>query len=247
MYLRKEFGTYDHSFCESKLWGGPPEYINSITSLFISYIGFYGLKNNHHLNNEVFMLYSALLINGICSFFYHWTNNLGWGYFDRISMVLIAYPSIIGGIKEITYLYKIENWKNKLFLTLTQLYFTLIITFCALDYEKLFNNLFGVYLGFILVFIFMVNYKKEFLDNKIKKLINFGFIGVSMIALAGISWIIIENLCDVYSLMKYTHGHAVWHIFVSLGGYLASLLLVGLSIDRKDLLPYHYIGNKKDK
>jgi hypothetical protein len=245
MYLRKQFNSFDHSFCESKLWGGPPEYINSMTSLFISFIGCYGLIKNNHLNNEVFMLYSAFIINGIASSLYHWTNYLGWGYFDRFSMVLIAYPSIVGGLKELTYLYKFENKLNKVFITLIQLYFTLIITFCALDYEQLFNNLFGFFLGFILIFMIMVNNKRELLNDKIKVLINYGFIGVTMIAIAGISWIVIENLCDKYWIMKYTHGHAIWHIFVSFGGYLVSLLLTGLSIDRKDMLPYYYIINKK--
>ena len=245
MYLRKDFNSYDHSFCESKLWDGSSEYINSLTSLFISYIGYYGLKYNHHLNNDVFLLYSALLINGICSFLYHWTNYLGWGYFDRFSMVLIAYPCVVGGLKEISYLYKFDNKINKFMTVLTQIYFTFLITFCALDYEKIFNNLFGIFLGLILVFMIMVNFKRNEIDKKIHKLINWGFIGVSMIAIAGISWIIIENLCDVYSIMKYTHGHAIWHIFVSLGGYLSSLLLVGLSISRNEVLPFYYIISKK--
>lgn len=73
------FFKYDHSFCEAKLWGKAPEYVNSFTSLFISLVGLYGIKVNKHSNNYVFLLYSALIINGIMSFFYHWTNQIGWG------------------------------------------------------------------------------------------------------------------------------------------------------------------------
>ncbi len=248
MYLRKRFDSYDHSFCEAKLWNGPPEYINSITSLFITLIGIYGLKNNKHLNNEIFMLYSALVINGIASALYHWTNYLGWGYVDRFSMILIAIPSVFGGFKELAYLYKFNSKLNKVLITIVQLYFTLIITFCALDYEQVFNMMFGFFLGFILFFVIMVNNKKQIMDDKVKILINYGFIGVTMIIIAGISWIVIENLCESYWIMKYTHGHALWHIFVSYGGYLVSLLITGLSISRKGLLPSYQIktNNKND-
>jgi len=41
----------DHSFCESKLLG-LPEYINSITSIFLSLFGIYGLYNK---NNDIFI------------------------------------------------------------------------------------------------------------------------------------------------------------------------------------------------
>jgi hypothetical protein len=41
--------------------------------------------------------------------------------------------------------------------------------------------------------------------------------------------------------MKYLHGHAIWHIFVSSGGYLSSLLLTSLSLNRKNILPYYHL------
>ena len=34
------FNTFDHSFCEAKLFNDGPEYISCITALFISFIGF---------------------------------------------------------------------------------------------------------------------------------------------------------------------------------------------------------------
>lgn len=238
------FTQYDHSFCEASIYGGPPEYFNSLTSLFITYVGFYGLKNNFHFNNDIFLLYSALFINGLTSCAYHWTNYLGFGLLDRGSMILIAYPSISAGIKELNHLYNFSSLNNKLLLLFNQLYFTILITTFGLGYEELFNGFFGAFLAFILIFLFMVYNKRYYLhDNKIKQYIIGCFIGVFMILIAGISWIIIEKLCDRYSIMKYLQGHALWHIFVSSGGYLASLLLTSLSIYRNKMLPWYNMND----
>ena len=43
----------DFSFCEGKLNGGPPEYINALSSIVMSLIGIYGLYFNKH-NNIIF-------------------------------------------------------------------------------------------------------------------------------------------------------------------------------------------------
>jgi hypothetical protein len=43
--------------------------------------------------------------------------------------------------------------------------------------------------------------------------------------------------------MKYLQGHALWHIFVSSGGYLASLLLTSLSIYRKKMLHWYNLND----
>ncbi len=141
------FFQYDHSFCEAKLWGSAPEYVNSFTSLFISLVGLYGMKVNKHSNNYVFLLYSALIINGVMSFFYHYTNQIGWGLLDRMSMVMIAIPAMYGSLKEITYLYNLSKTTEKVLLFLNQIYFTLLMTSCAMGFEEIFNGLFGVFLA----------------------------------------------------------------------------------------------------
>jgi len=62
----------------------------------------------------------------------------------------------------------------------------------------------------------------------------YGLKGIALISIAGISWIITENLCNKYSIMKYLFGHAIWHIAVSLGGYYISLIPIYLS--KKEIL-----------
>jgi hypothetical protein len=244
------FYSHDHSFCEAAIYGGPPEYINSITSLFISFIGFFGISKNKHSNNDIYLLYGALFLNGFMSFAYHWTNYLGFGLLDRFTMILIAYPAVSSSIKELLFLYPIELFYKKIILVIKQIYFTLLITFCALGYEELFNGLFGLFLVTTLVFMHLVNNKRRTLSFQIYKTIRFGLIGTYMIIFAGILWIVVEKLCFKFPTMKYVQGHAFWHIFVSLGGYLNSLVLASLSIYRKNLLPMYninsnYIGLKK--
>jgi hypothetical protein len=90
----------------------------------------------------------------------------------------------------------------------------------------MFNNLFGFFLGSILVFLIICRVKYS---NIPRIIFYYGFKGIILISLAGISWIITENLCNKYFIMKYLYGHAIWHIAVSLGGYYISLLPIYLS------------------
>jgi hypothetical protein len=237
------FLDYDHSFCEATLYGKAPEYINAFTSLFISLVGLIGIKYNHHHIYDIYILYSALLLNGIFSFGYHWTNNIGFGHLDRYTMILIAYASISGGLKEIHYLYKLSNKSYKTAIFLQQTYITILMVLCALKYLEIFNALFGIFLGLILVFIKLVDNKKSELNYKIINTIKYAWYGICMISFAGISWIIIEKLCNTFNIMKYLHGHAFWHIFVSFGGYLTSLLIVNLALERKKILPKYNFHN----
>ena len=237
------FLDYDHSFCEASLYGKAPEYINSITSLFISIVGFIGIKYNHHHIYDIYVLYSALLLNGLFSFGYHWTNNIGFGHLDRYTMILIAYSSISSGIKELKYLYQLSDKSYKISIFLQQTYITILMVLCALKNLEIFNVLFGIFLGLILIFIKLIDNKKSELNYKIVNTIKYAWIGIFMIAIAGICWIIIEKLCHTFNIMKYLHGHAFWHIFVSLGGYLTSLLIVNLSLDRKKILPKYNFHN----
>jgi len=133
---------------------------------------------------------------------------------------------------------------RKHFLILKQLYFTLLITTCSFGYEEIFNSLFGIFLGGSIIFIWLVNKKKDELNKKVKVLLKNSYIGLLFMLFAGIFWIFVEKFCDTFSIMKYIQGHAIWHIGVSLGGYLISLLLVGISLDRKHQLPLYNVSDK---
>ena len=57
---------------------------------------------------------------------------------------------------------------------------------------------------------------------------------IFLITIGGVSWIITENLCHSFGIMKYLLGHAIWHICVALGGYYISL--VPIYINYKEVL-----------
>ena len=90
-----DFNNFDHNFCEASIYssGNNPEYMNSLSSLFITFIGINGLFKKYNLLN-IILLYSTLVVNGITSLFYHYYNTIGWGLMDRMSMILIAISSV---------------------------------------------------------------------------------------------------------------------------------------------------------
>lgn len=238
------FTTKLNGFCEATIYGGPPEYINAITSLFITFIGYYAIQANSHSNQNILMLYASLIINGMASCIYHWTHYNGWGHFDAVSMILISMFSMLAMKQEIEHLYNIKN--RKVYIdTSFMLYFTVMIVSLCLDNDLVFRILFGCFLVFILIGVVLINNvinnNRLYLDNEI---VYNGHFGMFCVAFSGISWIITETLCDSVTVIKYIPGHAFWHIFISYGGYHVSQLILALSFVRQSLkFTYNSTGN----
>ena len=223
------FFEYDHNFCEASIYSNSqhPEYINTLSSLFITFIGINALSkpNTHFLLHT---LYSSLAINGITSFFYHYYNNIGWGLLDRMSMILISLASTYIFLNHIPLFIKLEKWKKKkrmmkIIHLIVSSYFTVLFTIAGLHMEKVFNGLFSFFLGSLVVYMFLINKYKADLELP-REIIKIGWTGVGCIALSGVFWIVTENFCHDYTIIKYTFGHMWWHIFVSYGGYLLSIV-----------------------
>lgn len=230
-----DFNLLDHSFCEATIYGKPPEYINSFTSLFLSFIGCYGLMMNNKVNNINF-IYSALIINGFCSFMYHYNNFLGWGLLDRFSMVLIAIPCYFISLDFIK-----SNILKKMLTIVFTFYLTILLTSIGLQNETLFNYLFGFFLISILFFLVYLESNNKYLLIP-RKVINYGWKGMLYITLAGGFWILTEKLCYQNYFVKYLFGHGFWHFGVSYGGYLISLVPIFLyQKDKFSRLDY-YMG-----
>lgn len=75
-------------FCEHYFRDDGIEYMNSLSALLISGIGVYGLMNNSPFF-LINMLYSFLVLNGICSSLNHWYGIEGWSYADGATMLLL--------------------------------------------------------------------------------------------------------------------------------------------------------------
>lgn len=222
-----------------------PEYFNSISSLFITFIGINGMFKP---NTDFFLdfLFSSLAINGITSALYHWYNNIGFGLLDRMSMVLIALSSTLLFMNHLTKFIKLDKWSNinlvtKIARITVTTYFTVLFTIAGLHMEDLFNILFGLFLASLILFMLFINKHQKNLripDN----ILNYGWKGIRFIALSGAFWLITENLCNSFGFIKYLYGYVVWHIFVSYGGYLISLIPNYMSLNDN----YDYIIIKYD-
>ena len=222
-----DFNLLDHSFCEINIYGQAPEYINSISSLFLTFFGIFGLifiKIGTSSNvNDVKNIYTALIINGLCSFMYHFNNKLGWGLMDRFSMILITIPCYTIAVD----LLNLSKINKEIFRFIIITYITILMTVTGLQQEILFNILFGIFLASLIVFMFILQIQNNYYLIP-KKILNKGWNGVLSLVCAGSFWIITENLCLQYPFIKYLFGHAFWHFGCAYGGYLITLIPIFL-------------------
>ena len=229
------FNLFDHSFCEYEIYGQSPEIINSISSLFLVFFGIFGIIKNKNIN-DINIINSSMIVNGITSFLYHFTNKLGWGLMDRFSMILL----IIQSLHIFLEILKFNLFYKELFRLGILFYISYILTITGLHQENLFNIFFGVYLINLFMFMIYLEIKnKTFLIPK--NIMNKGWYGIFFITIAGVFWILTEQLCNSYSFVKYLFGHAIWHFGVSYGGYLLTLIPSFLfQKDRFLKLEYYY-------
>ena len=80
------YGNNDLRFCER--FGNSPEYVNCISALIISLIGFYNLFFYHHDMSVLRFVSSSIMFNGIMSFINHWNGRREWLFMDNISIIL---------------------------------------------------------------------------------------------------------------------------------------------------------------
>lgn len=238
--MKIDASTYDHSFCEVELYENKysPEYCNAITALFISYIGYFGIRTTiQPVNNNIYGLYFTLIINGISSCFYHITHTIGWGLIDRFSMILIALYCFQIFVSVFRHL-KISSRICHVLHSISMLYIVALATVCGLHQEELFNTLFGGFLVSIALFLIII-YRQTTIPIQYN-IMNYAIKGVILLSISGSSWIVTEIHCKKYSILPYLFGHSIWHISVALGGYYISLLPVFiLSTKNIDIIHTH--------
>ena len=147
---------------------------------------------------------------------------------DRISMIIIAMSSVILFQSIINSILILEKYKNIIIINniiniIITSYFTILFTIAGLHMESLFNIMFSFFLIFLVFMVYIINthfimleipYQLVILSNR----------GILYVTISGIFWIITELLCNKFTFIKYLFGHVWWHIFVSYGGYLISLI-----------------------
>jgi len=192
---------FKHNFCESRLQDyQPPEIWNAYTSLVISAFPFIiGFPKSSMFYNIACML----SINGFASFYYHYHLNWYGKQADEITMILSNYYGI-WGLLRMYYFYnkKPINWYNG-WNSVFMVFF--LVTNTVSKNDKLFPNIFTLYLGVTIYLIYKVSTKYNYSYRR--------YLLTSGIGAA--CWIISEIHCT--EVTKY--GHVIWHCMFPLGFY----------------------------
>jgi len=218
------FNLYDHNFCEATIYstGQHPEYMNAISSLFITFIGLNGMRK---IQNNILLsiLYACLAVNGIASYYYHYYNSIGYGLLDRMSMVLLALNTSYVMSNSMRMIFNFSVYTNIFLYTSIIIYYSFLLTVAGLHIEWIFNILFALFLFSIIFYMYIIQYyaMSLYYDYNVIKI---GWRGAKYILFSALFWIITEALCSKFTFIKYLYGHVFWHIFVSYGGYLVSIV-----------------------
>ncbi|ETO17304.1 hypothetical protein RFI_20022 [Reticulomyxa filosa] len=85
-----EGGTWTQEanpYCETLLWGHPPEYVNAITAVWILFLGAFNLLKGTEANVAIRIGCILIMFNGIGSILNHATLYIGWALFDEYTMI----------------------------------------------------------------------------------------------------------------------------------------------------------------
>jgi len=236
--------TLVEPFCEGKI-RGIPEYYNSISALYILYTGYVGLLRykNQFVHSDVRTVYWFLFLNGIASFFCHWTSTYLWRIVDQFTMIFALWYGMSFVIKAI---YIKNNFVKSKYINIpvdsTDYIFAKrrnkLISIITKKNQLLGSNiLILVHLYNITMIIVSIFEKKPRLfalmfGIEATGLIYFFFeiyhtigikyhngrrinvlLGIASALTSAFIWIITEILCNKYLI----YGHAIWHLGISFG------------------------------
>jgi hypothetical protein len=266
-----KFTEIDHGFCESVGEILPyPEIFNSYSSMAMSVFGLIGLllTLRYKRVHDIRFICGLLVVNGVGSFYYHYTQQIGWALIDELSMMLAValglnsmYTMIINSlhlpVSQNVYSYRaIHNhitYKGLLTLALS-FYVILIYPMSIFDETReWFPMIFTIPMMCLIpgcVYIYFVHYRnsyvykpnnKSYENNGGDLLLN----GLKWALFASTVWGFTEPLCQTYQFMKYFHTHVIWHVFISYGMFLLIMFLLHFHLYTIDKRHYkiNYIGN----
>ena len=241
--------TMTNGFCESALYADEthPEYINSITALYMVLFGSYGLYNlpaNSVLSTNWRMIYSFFLLNGIGSCGYHYTSYFVFKFLDEFTMIMAIYCAVYQNISNLSYQYFImlkkynyriyHNFMNTLSVFLFSV-LSITVTFIAVDFKTndaaaIAFTVGAVLLALAVTISLKILHAKQFGTLKsFKELKTFLKINTCVSVLAFFLWWGTEPWCDDIEWIKYGHFHALWHFGGSFAAYGFSVF--GMFID----------------
>ena len=187
------------NMCERRMNPDSPEYLNSLSALYMCYISYYYLTNTIKLSNTVLIIYLLIFANGIGSFLYHW---FAWYIFkllDEFTMIIPIWIGICSIMNDL-------NYKTE-YIALFTLFNMFLIVF---DVFMWFQDYFPLFFAAEMLLIIPLYIQSI---KKIPDIQLVGLKGIIICSCAGIMWFTIESNCNKYL----TFGHALWHIGMSNG------------------------------
>ena len=189
-----------HNFCESRLQGGKgPEVWNAVTSLAVTAVPFlFGFP----VHGPFYGVACMLCVNGVASFYYHYTLSWVGKQADEISMILANHYGIWGLIDMRC---DATVARNRLSAANTVFMYAFLVSNTVHSHDELFPSMFGVYVAGTLVLIHQVADKfRTTYRNYV------------LVSLAGfVCWVVSEHACGPYTMV----GHPLWHVLFPLGFY----------------------------
>jgi hypothetical protein len=237
----------DHSFCESKILG-LPEYINSITSLFISGFGLLGLFNTVKSNMYVDIIYALLIIIGFGSVGYHWTGNIGWAMFDEMPMIFSIFASIIYidsiSAKLLSTINSTTSYPNYTQKCKLLIYLTNMVGFVICNTMTNYRRLFPIFFGLVMLYMYYKVYELYNITSPLMKkiTINKMYFAQKTVLISAIIWTTTEVLCTFIAHPIFLIGHPMWHFFIGHGFY--NVIQIIYYVDKNNMnynISYSYL------
>lgn len=218
-------------FCEGYLYGRP-EYVNSFTSLFMTFLGLYMLFGNKYINSVTRLFASSLAITGIGSFGLHYWGTFFWGRMDTFPMIITSYLIMFLSYNVIfhrifhTELYVYRFLSGLLsFAVMACVFFTIAgRTTSGIEISLYTYFLFPQFLTAISLFLHVFVVSTELVTTT--KCKQYGVTGVLSLVVSGLCWVLTEPYCEQHTWVRYVFGHAIWHLGVSYGAFLLATVLV---------------------
>lgn len=170
------------------------EYENTISSLFMVFVGLYGMCTESAQSQKYFLLLSFI---GMFSAYFHATLSLLGQFLDELGITFIMLLA----------LKKLYSKDSSDFIYV--MYFGLFQIFIQFTYSSI-----NRFLLFVYSILFLFKFKKMIMstDDCIKHYAN---ISLKLFTVSVICWIFDFVLCDFHIF----NFHALWHIFIGLTTY----------------------------
>jgi hypothetical protein len=207
-----QYNTKVSSFCEGNIYG-QPEILNCLSCFFLSYIPYLGLKYSHFDNILLKNIMSLMFITGFTSFGYHWNGYYIFKLLDEIPMTLCIW---LGLCHLISITHNENGLSTNISYSIMNVYFLLMMAINPIySFFELFPFLFLFSCLSIAPFIiyYFHSFTNDFYYSQYKEAYKLVQTGMSISLVSGISWFIIEKMCNIFFIF----GHALWHIGISVG------------------------------